>query len=516
MVVGAVFVADIRGTQDAVANGDTRTLRLYHTHTRESIEITFKREGRYDEEALRKLNWFLRDWRIDKSIRMDPRLFDVVWEVYRETGGSQPVHVVSAFRAPQTNNMLRSRSSGVAKNSQHTLGRAMDLFIPGVPVAKIREAGLRLQRGGVGFYPTSGSPFVHLDVGNVRHWPRMTHAQLARVFPDGRTVHIPSDGKPLAGYQLALADLQHNGATTNRRFDFSGAQTAEASAPPSGGGFFRRLFGSQDEDRAAPARIQTAARTPARAAPPEPAAAPVPMPSARPATMLAALEPAPAAPEQPAGPHMIWSQGPAPASAAALVAASYAPALPAPRPGAEAPSQVTAFAAPVPAPIPAVLRADGRMTALAAASLGPLRSGPPTARVEPVTGRAALDPAQVTRAAEQAVGSLRLSLDRRASRARAPLITVALDAETLPDSIRPTVTLRDAGPGMRHPDQHAIAPLLDVPPAVLAAGFGRTADGGLRTDAFRGRSAALLQTRMLIPPPAMEALGSIRRHGGRG
>ncbi|HEX7791069.1 MAG TPA: DUF882 domain-containing protein, partial [Afipia sp.] len=96
-------------------------------------------------------------------------------------------------------------------HSQHMQGHAMDFFIPGVPLEQIRFAGLRLQRGGVGFYPTSGSPFVHLDVGSIRHWPRMTHDQLARVFPDGRTVHVPSDGKPLKGYELAMADIERRG-----------------------------------------------------------------------------------------------------------------------------------------------------------------------------------------------------------------------------------------------------------------------------------------------------------------
>ena len=93
--------------------------------------------------------------------------------------------------------MLRARSSGVAQHSNHIIGKAIDFEIPGVPLEKIREMGLRLQRGGVGFYPTSGSPFVHLDTGSIRHWPRMTHDQLAKLFPDGRTVHVPSDGKPL-------------------------------------------------------------------------------------------------------------------------------------------------------------------------------------------------------------------------------------------------------------------------------------------------------------------------------
>jgi hypothetical protein len=109
--------------------------------------------------------------------------------------------------------MLRHRSanSGVARFSQHMLGHAMDFYIPGVPLEQIRYAGLRLQRGGVGFYPTSGSPFVHLDTGSIRHWPRMTHDQLAKVFPDGRTVHVPTDGVPLKNYELAKADIEKRG-----------------------------------------------------------------------------------------------------------------------------------------------------------------------------------------------------------------------------------------------------------------------------------------------------------------
>ena len=81
-----------------------------------------------------------------------------------------------------------------------------------MPLATIRAEGLRLQRGGVGFYPTSGSPFVHLDTGTVRHWPRILREELVKIFPDGRTVHIPADGHPLPGYALALADVERHGA----------------------------------------------------------------------------------------------------------------------------------------------------------------------------------------------------------------------------------------------------------------------------------------------------------------
>ncbi len=197
--------------QNASAEGDTRTLSFHHVHTGEDITITFKRNGRYDDAALKKLDWFMRDWRKEKSTRMDPHLFDVLWETYREVGATQPIDVICGYRSPDTNSMLRRRSSGVAQNSNHITGHAMDFFIPGVPLEKVRTIGLRLQRGGVGFYPTSGSPFVHLDTGTIRHWPRMTHDQLVKVFPDGRTVHIPSDGHPLKGYALALADVEGRG-----------------------------------------------------------------------------------------------------------------------------------------------------------------------------------------------------------------------------------------------------------------------------------------------------------------
>jgi len=241
------------GLQNAVANGDTRTISLHHMHTGEDLTVTFKRNGRYDEEALKKVNHVLRDWRRDEEIAMDPHLLDVVWEVYREVDAKVPIQVVCGYRAPATNAMLRRRSGGVAQHSQHMLGHAMDFFIPGVPLEKQREAGLRLQRGGVGYYPSSGSPFIHLDVGSVRHWPRMSHDQLAKVFPDGRTVHVPTDGRPLAGYSLALADIQKRGSSAPSETSIAAARDAGVSvdaatpAAPRQRSLFAALF-SRDED----------------------------------------------------------------------------------------------------------------------------------------------------------------------------------------------------------------------------------------------------------------------------
>jgi uncharacterized protein YcbK (DUF882 family) len=206
-----IFFFGSKALQNAVAEGETRAISLHHTHTNEDITITYKRDGRYDEAALDKLNWFLRDWRQNKVIRMDPQLIDLVWEVQRETGSKQPIWVVCGYRSPETNAMLRRRSSGVARFSQHMLGHAMDFYVPGVRLEELRVIGLRLQRGGVGFYPSSGSPFVHMDTGGVRMWPRMSRNELMRVFPDGRTAYLPSDGKPLPGYELALADIRKHG-----------------------------------------------------------------------------------------------------------------------------------------------------------------------------------------------------------------------------------------------------------------------------------------------------------------
>ena len=206
-----LLLAGAGSVHDATALNETRTLSFHHTHSDEDLTVTFKRDGRYDEEALKQLNHYLRDWRSQDQTVMDRHLFDILWEVYRDVDGKKPIQIISSYRSPATNAMLRRRSSGVARFSQHMLGHAMDFFIPDVPLEQIRFAGLRLQRGGVGFYPTSGSPFVHLDTGNIRHWPRMTHDQLARVFPDGRTVHVPTDGKPLKGYDLALADIEKRG-----------------------------------------------------------------------------------------------------------------------------------------------------------------------------------------------------------------------------------------------------------------------------------------------------------------
>jgi uncharacterized protein YcbK (DUF882 family) len=283
--------------QTVVANGDTRSITFQHTHRDDSISITFKRNGRYDEEALKKLNYFLRDWRNDDVTRMDPQLFDILWEVTREIGTEEPIRIVSSYRSPATNAMLRRRSRGVAQFSQHMLGKAIDFNINGAPVERLREIAMRLQRGGVGFYPGS---FVHVDVGSVRHWPRMTHDQLVRVFPNGRTVHVPSDGQPLPGYALALADIEKRGTSMPSGMSLASARRAGAvgdeerlervasAAKPKKGNFFSKLFGfstDDEEDEDQPAGTSTVAKIPEEALP-----ARVPIPPVRPQIQVAARD----------------------------------------------------------------------------------------------------------------------------------------------------------------------------------------------------------------------------------
>jgi len=268
----------VGGTVTA-AKAETRVLKFYNLHTKEKGSFSYKSNGRYNNGELKKINWFLRDWRKGEQTQIDPRLLDLIWEAYRQSGSNGLINVVSSYRSPATNSMLRSRSSGVAKKSQHTLGKALDFYIPDVPLAKLREIGLKMQVGGVGYYPKSGSPFVHFDVGNARHWPRMNRKQLMAVFPNGNTVHVPSDGKPLPGYQQALASYK-------QRRGGSSIQVANAGSGSSGGGktLLAMLFGdgdeSDDEVQSAPAP-----RAPVKAAAPKVEVASV-VPQSRPTRQL--------------------------------------------------------------------------------------------------------------------------------------------------------------------------------------------------------------------------------------
>jgi uncharacterized protein YcbK (DUF882 family) len=263
--------------QSASAEGETRTLSLHHMHTSENLTITYKVNGRYDENALAKLNTLLRDWREEKATAMDPHLLDLLWEVHRAVGAKEPVWVVCGYRSPSTNSMLRRRSSGVAQFSQHMNGKAIDFYIPGVPLGELRAAGLRAQRGGVGFYPSSGAPFVHLDTGNVRHWPRMPEAQLASLLAKGPlSSRSASDARGTAFAQgdiarpirkpSLLAKLFGNGKDADEEADAAAASNPSPAAKAA--------------EAVRTAKIETKAEKPVGSA--ASGSKPVPLPLARP------------------------------------------------------------------------------------------------------------------------------------------------------------------------------------------------------------------------------------------
>lgn len=360
-----VFVMLLTALPIAAAQAETRSLKLYFLHTGERAEITFKKNGKYIDGGLKKINRFLRDWRRNEPTKMDPRLLDLVWEVYQETGSKKPIHVISAYRSPATNSLLKKRGRGVATKSQHTLGKALDFFIPGVSLAKLRNIGLKKGIGGVGYYPKSGSPFVHMDTGNVRHWPRMSRGELVRVFPDGKTLHVPTDGKPLARYNQAKAeyDRKQRGAG---KIEIAKAEDIEKKP-----GFFAKLLGRGDDDdedtsgvsAGAPVPVQTTT-TPAPAPVP---AAPVAEPSAPTAeTILASL---------PAG------SVPVPALAPRIAAAPAALETPAP----DAPSD-----APIETQAPLDEENLAEDTTIAIASVVPQRR--PSYTAEPVLAENPADP----------------------------------------------------------------------------------------------------------------------------
>ncbi len=190
----------------ASALGETRTLIMFNIHTKETITVTFKKDGKYDEDALKRLSTFMRDWRAEKETKMDPELIDHIWMLHQQLGSNVPVHLICGYRTAETNSNLRKHGGGQAKRSQHILGKAADITFPDVPVKVLRNSALVWEWGGVGYYPTSGVPFVHVDTGRVRMWPRIPRLELAALFPKGHSGYLPLDGKPITpnDYQLAM------------------------------------------------------------------------------------------------------------------------------------------------------------------------------------------------------------------------------------------------------------------------------------------------------------------------
>ena len=151
-----------------VRAADARQLSFYHTHTRENLDVVYYENGVYVESALGEINRFLKDFRTGDVAEIDPELLDILYDLRGELGSNETYEVISAYRSPKTNEMLRGRSGGVARNSQHLLGNAIDVRLRGTRTAALRDRALEMQRGGVGYYEKSD--FVHLDTGRVRRW----------------------------------------------------------------------------------------------------------------------------------------------------------------------------------------------------------------------------------------------------------------------------------------------------------------------------------------------------------
>lgn len=147
---------------------EPRELRFSHTHTGERLAIEYFRNGTYLPDALSSVDQFLRDFRTGEIHVIDPRLLDLLHGLTSLTGSTRPYAVISGYRSPATNLLLRRQSEGVAAHSLHMQGQAIDIRLPGVPLATLRKAALSLGRGGVGYYPASD--FVHVDTGRVRAW----------------------------------------------------------------------------------------------------------------------------------------------------------------------------------------------------------------------------------------------------------------------------------------------------------------------------------------------------------
>ena len=170
--LGLAFAADgvkaFSQSPEGAGQSEPRAIDLHNLHTGEILQATYWDAGRYVPDALAAVNKVLRDFRTGDEHMMDPGLLDVLWAVRGKVDSRRPFQVISGYRSPKTNALLHERSGGVASNSLHMKGMAIDVRVEGVPLDHLHKAAINLGRGGVGYYPTSN--FVHMDVGRVRRW----------------------------------------------------------------------------------------------------------------------------------------------------------------------------------------------------------------------------------------------------------------------------------------------------------------------------------------------------------
>lgn len=145
-----------------------KALTFYNTHTGENMKAVYWSQGAYLPQALADVNHIMRDYRTGEVKEIDPDLLDLLFALRQKLERTGPFHIISGYRSAETNSLLSAMSDGVAKNSLHIYGKAIDIRIPGCELKTLQRAAIDLGRGGVGYYP--GSDFVHLDVGRVRRW----------------------------------------------------------------------------------------------------------------------------------------------------------------------------------------------------------------------------------------------------------------------------------------------------------------------------------------------------------
>ena len=155
-------------TTKSEAKNFPRSLCMNNLHTGEVLQTEYFDGQNYPASELQKINYLCRDFRQNEMINMDKGLFDQLAKIQEVIGCDQQIQIISGYRSPATNKMLRGRSNGVAKKSLHMQGRAIDFRLHGVPLAEVRKAAISLRAGGVGYYPKSN--FVHIDSGRFRTW----------------------------------------------------------------------------------------------------------------------------------------------------------------------------------------------------------------------------------------------------------------------------------------------------------------------------------------------------------
>ena len=154
--------------RSVAADATSRALTFHHTHTGENLTAEYFCRGGYVPDALAAINRHLRDFRTGDQHVIDPALLDLLHRLAVVTGTTKPFYVISGYRSPKTNHMLREKSTGVAASSLHMVGKAIDIRLPDVALTRLRGAAIGLHAGGVGYYPASN--FVHVDSGRVRVW----------------------------------------------------------------------------------------------------------------------------------------------------------------------------------------------------------------------------------------------------------------------------------------------------------------------------------------------------------